>query len=1122
MSMDSLVPRHGDDGDGAMMENYWGYGSRVLPCKSDEGTCEYLDAIYDGHATGMLHIGIFWASIAGLLLVWAIVRKINASGPTRAVELANQPAQSGASDDREAGLGQQPNRILALTTRTNAAVRAWCNRHLLARNPLPSIFGGATRLQVITLLGLASYLIILTFAGIVYKIWRTPSKKDPSLTSTRSGLGPFADRLGTLAFGLTPLSILLASRESLLSVITGIPYESFNFLHRWLGHIILVQSITHMASWCIILAALYQPQPSSGKASLTETYVIWGYVALCALVVLWVMCLPFVVRRIPYEVWRKSHYLLAMLYIIGCFGHWKLLQCFLIPSVLIWGLDRGLRLLRTALLHYNVLPDSVDGSMRFQTAKATVKSFPSPAGEGDVVRLDFTHPGRAWGVGQHFFLTFPESTIWQSHPFTSAATPCLSPNAYTQTHTFIFRAHGGETRKIADLVEAKEAVARQDASALASLASLSRAKAASLRSPLLSVILSGPYGQSVLTRDADSEQGAEGGNVLCVAGGTGITYVLPVAMQLVATRSKSRLHLVWILRHVQDVQWVEKELAWLQSTAKEAGMDFELSIFVTREQPNSGVSADITSSGLQEKAQEDDEEKCAQPIGNTIAVSCSAERCQGRSAATKDLDTSSSRKSGAGEDSEKRYVGNDASERSSVDGPIEDIITLAKSPDAPSPASGTALLEKPDGCTATARLHKIGRPDLHHLLGEFLEGPAKAPAAHSASTSTSSGLSTRVFASGPGELLRDVRAAVAKYNDPTLAWRSGEGRGVVELMCDDRAACLSTRIDAIHAKIIDEMPAAAIREALCLSWLMDIDAYDFVEREENHLLRPRNVHLDRSHKPHCVQPTPRFLRAFRLSPKSISPLATPMQSSQPLQRGDQSRRHPMLDKQRLSRSVRGDEVDGDLQSPRPASLERDHQSVQSDLIPLEECEAKQIARGDWVALQVVSAVRKQQIRGEIGRESIKINDLLYLEQSTIGYYSAPLTSEDNELHGLPEGPFFEGYAWMSWTETLKGTEDGKLGELSELKPKRLPVAGVGCGGIRLPSKHQDAETRRRKSPPSTPLTPLSPKPAPPAEALVGVPVPELECYFPGEQEGERRGVAAEGRVEVGEEDERTW
>jgi len=43
----------------------------------------------------------------------------------------------------------------------------------------------------------------------------------------------------------TLLSHMLSSRESLLSLITGVPYQHFNFLHRWLGYIILVQAALH-------------------------------------------------------------------------------------------------------------------------------------------------------------------------------------------------------------------------------------------------------------------------------------------------------------------------------------------------------------------------------------------------------------------------------------------------------------------------------------------------------------------------------------------------------------------------------------------------------------------------------------------------------------------------------------------------------------------------------------------------------------------------------------------------------------------------------------------------------------------------------------------------------------
>src|SRR5690606_24413485 len=96
-----------------------------------------------------------------------------------------------------------------------------------------------------------------------YQKWITPVSHDEHIGyfNTRTSLGPWSDRIGVLAYALTPLSILLATRESFLSVVTGVPYQNFNFLHRWLGYIIVVQSSLHTIGWCIIEIRLYQPQP---------------------------------------------------------------------------------------------------------------------------------------------------------------------------------------------------------------------------------------------------------------------------------------------------------------------------------------------------------------------------------------------------------------------------------------------------------------------------------------------------------------------------------------------------------------------------------------------------------------------------------------------------------------------------------------------------------------------------------------------------------------------------------------------------------------------------------------------------------------------------------------------
>ncbi|KAG9840480.1 hypothetical protein KCU98_g6802, partial [Aureobasidium melanogenum] len=524
--------------DASSLEPHWGYASRVVPCTNDPGSCKYLDVVYHSHDLGMLYSAVFWATVAGILFIWTMVRRLFPS--RRADEEVLVPVRASASPSRSG------------IERLQRAVSSHTRRYLLPDFARP-IFGRTTRLQVLILLILTGYLAVWSFVGILYGKWVTPVKKMPGVYSTRTSLGPWADRIGVLAYALTPLSILFSSRESILSLLTGLPYQSFNFLHRWLGYIIVVQSSLHTIGWCVIEARLYQPQPTVGHAWIKQLYMIWGCVAMILLFFLFALSTPWAIRLTGYEFFRKSHYILAMVYIGACIGHWDKLSCYLIPALIVWFLDRGACLVRTAILHYTVLPG---GEVAFGPAKASTTIFSDP--NGDVVRLDFVHPHDAWAVGQHFYLCFPESSIWQSHPFTPLSLPIHDDVNCGVQHSYIFRAKSGETKKVAQLAAKK----LQQAGGV---------------TPLTSVILTGPYGEEItthLTQDV---------NILCIAGGTGITYVLPVLLGLAhQPRSvKRKVTLVWAIRQKADVAWVKPELDRVKQLAK--SIDLIIRIFVTRE-----------------------------------------------------------------------------------------------------------------------------------------------------------------------------------------------------------------------------------------------------------------------------------------------------------------------------------------------------------------------------------------------------------------------------------------------------------------------------------------------------------------------------------------------------------
>lgn len=495
------------------LEPHWGYADRIIPCTNDPGSCSYLDVVYAAHDVGMLYMGIFWGSVIAILFAWALAHRLK-------------------------------------PTRTSLAISSTIRKYLLPEFRSGRwLFGRATRLQVVVLGLMAAYLFVLSFAGMKYATWITPVKNSPGVYNTRTSLGPWSDRVGVLAYALTPLSILLSSRESLLSVITGLPYHHFNFLHRWLGHIIFIQSAMHTIGWCIVEIRLYQPQPSTAIEWIVQPYIIWGVVAMILLCLLWGLSTKWAIRAFGYEFFKKAHYVLAMIYIGACIAHWSNLQCFLIPSLLIWGIDRAIRLGRTALIHYHILPD---GKGLFKSIDARLTHYPD-----GIVRVDFdndhqTQIQTSWTVGQHFYLTFSKSSIWQSHPFT----PLSAPSDPTQS--YLLRAKRGETKKVAAF--------------------------ASDSTPL---ILSGPYGT------AFPDLPPANANVLCVAGGTGITFVLPLLLQLARAPKglSGQIELIWVVRHRANTEWIQAELDELRASGR-----VRIGIFATRDHT---TTADVPAADVE-------------------------------------------------------------------------------------------------------------------------------------------------------------------------------------------------------------------------------------------------------------------------------------------------------------------------------------------------------------------------------------------------------------------------------------------------------------------------------------------------------------------------------------------
>ncbi|KAK2751924.1 hypothetical protein FQN55_008666 [Onygenales sp. PD_40] len=508
---------------------HWGYPGQVMPCTNDPGSCAYLDAVYWMHDVSMLYTFIMWAVIGGTVLLIFTFR------------LANPRRYSTAKGELESQRAGKKGSISRAWGAVSATARCW-----LLPESLVSFFGHVTRLQVVILAVILAYLLIFSLVGIVYKTWITPIKNS-TLTNTRTTLGGFSDRIGALAYALTPLTIALSTRENILSLITGIPYQHFNFLHRWTGRIIFVQSVLHTIAWTIVEGRLYQPQPKTYTEFIVQMYMVFGIVAQILITFLYIFSIKRVMKWTGHEFFRKTHYIAGILYLGACWGHWAKLWCWMVASIALLFLDRGCRLLRTFAIHFS-LKDG-DKGVGFQAANSKVTSFDDGDG-GTVVRMELTHEKPAWRSGQHFFLCFPELTVWQSHPFTPL--PYQLQN-YSR-HVYIIRCLKGETSRLALLPE----------------------KSAHPATP---VILTGPYGTSVLDTAAP--------NILAVAGGTGISFALPLAAAAATHQNTEspdrRVELVWIIRRARNIEWVQEELtSLLQSCFK----NITVRIFITRESPS--------------------------------------------------------------------------------------------------------------------------------------------------------------------------------------------------------------------------------------------------------------------------------------------------------------------------------------------------------------------------------------------------------------------------------------------------------------------------------------------------------------------------------------------------------
>ncbi|KAJ5167554.1 uncharacterized protein N7482_006335 [Penicillium canariense] len=204
-----------------------------------------------------------------------------------------------------------------------------------------------------------------------------------------------ADRTGIMSFANLPLLWLFSGRNNVLIWATGWSFPTFTIFHRHVARIATLQAVALFAITLVIVTSLDR------------------------------------IRVVSYEIFLVAHILFSVITLVGCFytlhrltprshtivfeGHeyWQ----YLWPSILVWALDRCLRVIR---LFYCNIHVKLSRRRLIHTTE-TRMAYDEAA---DVIRLEVT-PGMQLlqpTPGSYYFLYQPFRFFgWENHPFTVGA-----------------------------------------------------------------------------------------------------------------------------------------------------------------------------------------------------------------------------------------------------------------------------------------------------------------------------------------------------------------------------------------------------------------------------------------------------------------------------------------------------------------------------------------------------------------------------------------------------------------------------------------------------------------------------------------------------------------------------
>jgi predicted ferric reductase len=383
-------------------------------------------------------------------------------------------------------------------------------------------------------------------------------------------------RTGVLAVvNMIPL-ILLAGRNNPLIPMLKVSFDTYNLLHRWMGRIVVIESIAHTIAWYVNTTAAQGPDGSS--ETLTHNrFLQYGLIGTVAMAIILVQSFS-IVRHAFYEIFLHLHQLLAFLVILGVYVHIDIADLpqkpYIRAIVAIWVTERCIRLARLAYLNV---------SRKNGVTKVEVEAL-----DGEACRVTFALPRRVHvRPGTHVYAYLPTVSWWMSHPFSVAWTtpfvPTLDPSSLGIKSSTRPPLSPGSLEKHGSLPTIDRTVPTSVSLVMLARTGMTRtlydrASAAPSNTLHMTGFVEGPY--------AGRDKLNSYGTVLLFAGGVGITHQLMALRSLLdgydsGTVAARKIVLVWSVRSVEQLTWVR---SWMDEVLAMPGRRevLKIMLFVTK------------------------------------------------------------------------------------------------------------------------------------------------------------------------------------------------------------------------------------------------------------------------------------------------------------------------------------------------------------------------------------------------------------------------------------------------------------------------------------------------------------------------------------------------------------